>query len=95
MAHIYKASEWQSPTGQYHVNDVEDLAGNAGMWWMPCRVLDMTPAEYVKWLTEEYEPDYISFNKILSFSWSAKNYRKAHSYLLYINRIARQKKFYV
>lgn len=25
MAHIYHVSEWQSPTGRWHCNDVEDL----------------------------------------------------------------------
>ena len=96
MAHIYKASEWQSPTGYWYVNDVSDLAGVSGYWWVPARILGLAPADYVQWLIDNYSPDQIVFNgKFLSFSWAKEHYSSAHKFLLDINRIARNKKFIV
>lgn len=94
MAHILKYQEWQSPTGYWHCNDVSDLAGISGYWWVPARMLGLTPADYVKWLIKNYQPDRISFNgKTLLFSWSKEHYGKCHKFVLDINREARNRKF--
>ena len=94
---VLKYTEWQSPCGDWHCNDVSDLSGQAGLWWVPARLLDKTPAEFVEWLIKTYEPDDIKFtkNNILLYSWSKEHYSKMHNYVLYINRIARQKNFLV
>ena len=93
MSHLYKLSEWQSPTGVWYVNDTTELAGNAGMWWMPARVLGMKPVEFVDWIIREYEPDNIiwSDNKCFFYSWNEENYNKAHKFLLYVNKVARSR----
>ncbi len=94
--HILKYSEWQSPTGKWYCNDVEDLAGISGLWWVPARMLEMELDEYIKWLIKEYQPDDIKFTgKVLLFSWSKEHYSKCHSFVLYINKIARSKRFYI
>lgn len=96
MAHILKYQEWQSPTGYWHCNDVSDLAGISGYWWVPARMLGITPADFVTLLVEKYQPDRISFNgKTLLYSWKKENYGKMHSFLLWINREARNRKFMV
>lgn len=94
MAHIYKTSEWQTAAGWY-VNDTSDLVGQAGLWYIPARLLNMTPAQYIEWLVKEYQPDRIIFDEILIFSWNKEHYDKAHAYSLYINSVARRKKFFV
>lgn len=95
MSHILKYTEWESVSG-WHCNDVSDLAGISGYWWVPARLLNMTLVDYVKWLRENYAPDYMSFDgKTLLFSWDKSNYSKCHAFVLYINRVARNKKFLV
>lgn len=90
---VYKAEEWES-NGYWHVNDTSDLCGIAGHWWVPARILGKSPAEFIEWLIETYQPDRLHYDgKNFFYSWS--NYGKAHSYLLYINKVARQKKFLV
>lgn len=96
MSHILKYSEWETPTGWF-CNDIEDLAGISGLWWIPARLLNMTPADYIQWLINNYKPDKIKFtkNNVLIYSWNKEHYQKMHSFVLYINRIARQKHFLV
>ena len=68
------------------------------MWWIPAYLLGKTPSEDVEWLIENYKPDYIYFNRkkgFFSYSWAKENYASAHKFLLYINRIARNKNFVV
>lgn len=96
MSHVLKYSEWQSPTGQWHCNDVSDLGGQAGMWWIPAYLLGKTPSEYVEWLIDNYKPDHVHFNgKTFLYSWAKENYAKCHSFILYINKCARNKNFLV
>ena len=96
MAHLYKMTEWETESG-WHCNDVSDLASISGYWWVTARLLDMAPADFVKWLVETYQPDYILFSEHnqLYYWWNKDHYAKMHSYLLYINRKSREKKFIV
>jgi hypothetical protein len=96
MAKVLKYSEWQSPTGFYYCNDTSNLGGIAGEWWVPSRMLGMSPAEYVEWLVTTYKPDKISFNgKTLIYSWAKENYGLCHKFVLYINAQARKRNFLV
>ena len=95
MGHILKYSSWQSPSGYWYCNDVSDLSGISGYWWVPARMLGITPADFVALLIEKYQPDNISFDgKTLLYSWKEENYSKMNSFLLWINREARNRKFY-
>ncbi len=92
--HRLTYSEWQGGSGQWYCNDVKDLAGISGYWWVPARMMEMSPAEYVQWLIDNYQPDNIRFNgKTLIYSWSKEHYSKCHKLVLDINRIARKKNF--
>lgn len=95
MAHLLKYSEWQGGSGSWYCNDTTDLAGPSAYWWTPARMMGMTPAEYIKWLVDNFQPTSITFNgKTLLYSWSEKDYSKCHKFILTINRIAREKNFY-
>lgn len=92
---ILKYTEWESVSG-WHCNDVSDLAGLAGMWWVPARMLGMAPVDYIQWLVDKYSPDQISFDgKTLLYSWKPENYHKMHAFVLYINKYARDHKFFI
>lgn len=75
MAHIYKMSEWQSPTGEWYCNDTEDLGHNSGAWWHPARILGIPCEEFVKLLVEQYKVTKISYNEqadVLIYSWTSQ-----------------------
>lgn len=93
MAHLYKATEWQSASGKWFCNDIEELAGIGSLWWVPARMLNLTPAQYIEMLVKDFKPDYLKFDKILIFSWNSQsNMRK---YKNFINAEARKRKFIV
>lgn len=96
MAHVYKVSEWQGGSGCWRCSDTSDLGHGSGRWWIPARVLGISPAAYVELLVKDYQVDHISFNNnMLVFSWDEKNYARMHKYVLWINKIARNKNFII
>lgn len=96
MVKIYKAEEWQSGSGRWHVADTHDLANNSAVWWIPPKIFDLSYEDYIYMLIDKYNIDYLSYSlqsNVLLFSW--KNHTDAHRYLLDINRIARNKNFQI
>ena len=98
MAHLLKVAEWQDTAGRWRVADTSDLANDSAAWWHPARMLNMPLEEYVNLLINEYHADIDGWfpesnngKSLLLFSWSNENYSYAHKYLLYINRISRNK----
>lgn len=96
MAHMYKASEWTDASRKWHVADTSDLANDSAAWWIPARILGLSLVDFVLLLKNEYNanitgwyPDSNNGKSLLLFNWD--NYNDAHRYLLYINRIARNK----
>ena len=96
MSHIYSVSEWKSPTGHYHCGDMSDLANNSNAWWIPCRILEITPEDYVKMLVDKFKVDYLRYSEehdILFFSWN--NQTAMRKYKNFINKEAKEKKAYI
>lgn len=95
MAHLYKASEWQSGSGEYwYCGDVEDLGHHSGAWWIPARILGLTPADYIQWLIDNYHPDRITYSvehNVLVFAW--RDQSKMRKYKNYINAQSRKVNF--
>lgn len=95
MAHIYNVSEWETVRG-FHCGDVSDLAHNSNAWWIPCRILGITPEDYVKMLIEQFKVDYLRYSikdNILFFSWN--NQTDMRKYKNFINKISKEKKAYI
>ncbi len=98
MAHIYKATEWESTGGKWNVADTSDLAHDSAGWWIPARILNLSLEDYIYLLINEYNavidkfyPESNNGKSLLIFHWD--NYNDAHRYLLYINRVARNKQW--
>lgn len=94
--HILRYQEWQSPTGRWYCNDVSDLGGISGKWWVPARMLNISLTDYVTFLKDEYNAIIDTYNietDILIYHFDS--YTDAHKFVLYINRIARNKQFLV
>ena len=96
MAHLYKASEWES-YGNWFCNDVEEIGTSiAGKWWVPARILGITLTDYVKMLIDDFKVDKISYDKeanVLVFYW--KSQAAMRKFKNYINKVARDKRYYI
>lgn len=97
---IYKASEWQDAAGNWWVADTSDLVNGSACWWVPARILGISLTDYILLLRDTYNANIVSYkdysdknNSLVLFNFL--NYQDAHKYLLYINRIARNKKFFI
>ncbi len=94
LGHILHYQEWQTPLGDWMCNDVSDLAGISGYWWVPARMLGISPAAFVQLLIEKFQPDKIKFTgNVLMYSWSNRNYNKCHSFVLWLNKESRDRKY--
>jgi hypothetical protein len=95
MAHLYKVSNWQSAS-KWYCNDTADLAGIAGKWWVPARMLGMSLTDYILLLKDQFHANIVSYNSItdvLIFNW--ESYSEMHKYELWINSMARKANFIV
>ena len=93
---VWQAKEWQSTSGKWHCNCVDDLGGIAGEWYMPARILGVSPAEYVQYMIKNFKPDDIHINKekcLIFFSWD--KVEKERKWKNYINKIARENNFQI
>jgi hypothetical protein len=96
MSHVYRVSEWQSPTGSWHCGDVENLAGGSNNWWLPCRLLGMAPADFVLMLKETFNASHISYNlekNVLLYSWDKQEDER--KYKNWINSMSRKANFII
>lgn len=93
--HLHCLTEWQGSSGNWYCADIEDLGGQYCHWMVTVRMLDISPADYVEMLVKEYNAivSYHRANEFLSFYW--KKQSDMRKYKNYINKIARDKKFYI
>ena len=92
--HVLKLTEWQTISG-WHCADVEDLANNSAHWLHPARLLGMTPADYIKWAIDFCNP-IVTCNSdytIDHFRWDRQS--DMRKFKNYINKIAREKKYFI
>lgn len=99
MKKLFKMDEFESPTG-WHVSAFNCVGPNQNYWFWPARVLGISVPEFVHLLIKEYHIIPISYTIYDNgwqplFLWHWPNYQTAHSFLLRINREARNKHFYV
>ena len=88
--HIFKMDEWYD-CGYWHCNDISDLGHNSGAWWHPARILKMDPADYLKWVIDNYKPDKVNYSADASVVWFEwKNQDKMRKFKNYINAQARK-----
>lgn len=93
---IWKMTEWKSASGRWYCNCVDDLAGSAGLWYTPARILDLTPATYIQYVIDNFKPDHISVDKekcLVFFSWDSQT--NCRRFKNFINAEARKKNFQV
>ena len=95
MAHLLKVSEWKDPTGKWWVADTSDLANDSAAWYHIARLLCDSIEDFIVLLKDKnaiinkWDPNGNNGKSLLTFYWT--NYNDAHQFLLYVNRIARNK----
>ena len=95
MSHLYRMTEWESPLG-WHCGDVEDLGHGSNYWWLPAKMMGLTPAQYLKYVIDNYKPDSIRHSENFSYvGWSWKDQSAMRKFKNSMNALARKKNFMV
>ena len=93
--HLLRYNEWEQ-SGYWYCNDTKELAGSAGLWWIPARLLGITPAEYVELLIKRFKPDKIKYYQeqdVLIYAW--KSQTAMRKFKNWLNAEARKKNFVI
>ena len=93
MAHVYKATEWES-NGTWSCGDISALAAMSNAWWYPANILGLSPVDYVKTLISKYHAvnfHYTAKHNVLIFSFSTL--ADCRKFKNEINKKAREQNF--
>ena len=94
MSTLYKCEEWQGSSGIWYCEHTSSFPKNVNKWVVPARILGLTPADFLRYLINEYQPDTIFHNEDCSFvGWGWRSQAKMRKYKNAINAEARRKKF--
>ena len=91
--HLYQMTCWES-TGRWHVNDVKNLGGRSGKWYVPMRILNLSIEEYINLLLNTFHAQGIRYyapTDYLGFYFSKE--KDAKAFCSYVNQKARQKNY--
>lgn len=94
MAHLYKVEEWCGGSKKWYCNDVSDLSGVSGKWWVPARMLNISLTDFILLLKEQFNATIVTYNEhtdVLIFNWD--KYIDCHRYVLWINKESRKRNF--
>lgn len=51
--HLYQMTHWESK-GRWYVNDIKNLGGRSGKWYVPMRILNLSVEDYVNLLVNRF-----------------------------------------
>ena len=94
---LYKMSEWEN-NGKFYCGCIDDLGHDSGVWYLPCRFLNLTPAAYLEMVITKYKPDHIFYsmdNDNCICSWFWKKQSDMRLFKNYINKKARETNFHI
>ena len=95
--HILRLEEFEI-AGQWYVAATADIGKIGNKWYTIPFALKMTPYDFVKFLAEKYQPDFLSLSdgpngSVLHYSW--KSQTKMRKFKNDINAQLRKAQFYV
>ena len=95
MVHLMHFLEWQGASGVWYCGDTSDLGKGSGYWWLPARMLGITPAAYVEKIIKEFNP-IVYHNEDCSFvSFSWKSQSDMRRFKNWLNAEARSRNFMI
>ena len=96
MSHLYKSTEWQDATGNWLVNDTTSMTSIAIKWWVPMRMLNLTPEDYIRLLKDKFHVNYMKYVKdadLLIFSFATQEDERKNKN--WINKEARNRNYII
>jgi hypothetical protein len=91
---LYHCEEWQGASGYWYCEHTSSFPRNVQKWVVPARILEMTPADFLKFLMENFKPDKIIHNEDYSFvGWGWNSQAQMRKYKNFINQKARERGF--
>ena len=94
---IYKLEEWQDTnTKRWHCGCMSALGRGSNYWWHGARVIGKSPAEYLQWVINTFNPTkicYTSDKNVIWFEWISQE--DMRHFKNTINRIARNKNYQI
>ena len=94
--HLLKYSESEDASGNWHCNDLEELGKGSSIWHLPSRMLKKSPAEYLKWVIENYKPDTVKYSDDYSVVfWTWKSQTQMRKFKNAMNALARKNNFMI
>lgn len=93
---LWKASEWETSSG-WHCNCTDNLAGGSSLWYLPARILNISPADLIILMKDKYNAE-VNFcgtkdNFIVLFTWEKQSDMRL--WKNFINRKAREINFQI
>lgn len=93
---LYRCEEWKSTTNVWHCEHTASFPRDVQKWIVPARILQVTPADFIQLLIDEFEPDKIYHNEDCSFvGWGWTSQAKMRKYKNWINQKARECNFQI
>lgn len=90
---LLRYEEWQSGSGRWFCNDTSDLTSVRSLWYTPARMLEIPLDKFVEMLINDFQIDYITFDKILIYGWNSQ--AKMRKFKNWINAEARKRNFVI
>lgn len=59
--HRLEYSMWEAAPNLWFCNDVKDLAGIAGKWWVPARMLKISLTDYILLLKDVFHANILNY----------------------------------
>ena len=92
---LYRCEEWQI-NGIWYCQHTASFPKDVLMWVVPSRILNISPADFLKLLLEKYQPDRFYHNEDCSFCyWGWSDQSKMREYKRFINKKARERNFHI
>ena len=95
MTHILHYDEWQS-NGRWLCGDTSSFVNKSNTWWYIPNLLGISSVDYIMLLKDKFHATYIRYKveyDVLIFSFDTL--ADCRKFKNYINKIAREKKFYI
>lgn len=94
-AQLLRYTEWEN-NNMWYCNDTSDVSSIRFEWWVPARMLGISPAEYVQLIITQFHPDRIKYNEernVLVYCW--KNINDMRKFKNWLNAQARKYNYIV
>jgi hypothetical protein len=101
MKELYKLTEFQTATGAWECGCSTHLEQNSAAWFLPARALGISIEDYIHLLIDKYHIIPISYTEYPDKDWPSffyfkwPDYNTMHSFVLYVNREAKKRNFFI